>query len=86
MSHIRVLICRVDDDKDDEMSELASFDLPQVDVTTLRPQTALDDLEASVQERGYTILRRLFEAQWEQIDESLAEQYRQGFSPSRDKG
>jgi hypothetical protein len=28
MSHIRVLICRVDDPATDEMAELAAFDLP----------------------------------------------------------
>jgi hypothetical protein len=28
MSHIRVLICRVDDPSTDTMTELASFDLP----------------------------------------------------------
>jgi len=28
MSHIRVLICRVDDPASDQMTELAAFDLP----------------------------------------------------------
>jgi len=35
MSHLRALICRVDDNDPERMVELASFDMPEVDVTTL---------------------------------------------------
>jgi len=45
MSHIRVLICRVDDPTTDHMTELAAFDMPTPDVATLEPTTTLDDLE-----------------------------------------
>src|SRR3712207_2607705 len=45
MSHIRVLICRVDDPASDQMTELAAFDLPATDVSTLQPETALDALQ-----------------------------------------
>ena len=45
MSHIRVLICRVDDPASDQMTALAAFDLPETDLTTIKPETALDDLE-----------------------------------------
>ena len=44
MSHIRVLICRVDDPASEQMTELAAFDLPTADVSTLQPETALDEL------------------------------------------
>jgi hypothetical protein len=44
MSHIRVLVCRVDDPHSDQMTELTAFDLPPADGTTLRPETALDEL------------------------------------------
>jgi hypothetical protein len=44
MCHSRVLICRVDDPASDQLTELAAFDLPQTDLTTLKPETALDDL------------------------------------------
>jgi hypothetical protein len=81
MSHLRVLICRVDDNDSDRMMELASFDMPEVDVTTLDGETALDDLEATTNEVGHEILRRLLQAQWEAVDEELAGQYRQRFSP-----
>jgi hypothetical protein len=56
MSHIRVLICRVDDPASDQMTELAAFDLPKTDVATLKPETALDELETTTQETGNAVL------------------------------
>ncbi len=82
MSHIRVLICRVDDPTSDRMTELAAFDLPATDVAALQPETALDDLETTTQETGNAILRRTLQAQWDLIDADLTEQHRQAFSPS----
>ena len=82
MSHIRVIVCRVDDPASDQMTELAAFDLPATDVTALQPETALDDLEATTQETGNAILRRTLQAQWDLIDAELTEQHRQAFSPS----
>ena len=82
MSHIRVLVCRVDDPDSDQMTELAAFDLPASDVTALQPDTALDELEMTTQETGNAILRRTLQAQWDIIDAELTEQYRQSLSPS----
>ena len=82
MSHIRVLVCRVDDPDSDQMIELAAFDLPASDVTALQPDTALDELEMTTQETGTAILRRTLQAQWDIIDTELTEQHRQSFSPS----
>ena len=82
MSHIRVLICRVDDPASDQMTELAAFDLPETDVTTLKPETALDALETTTQTTGNAILQRALQAQWDVIDDQLAAQHRQSFSPS----
>ena len=62
MRRIRVLICSVDEELPDELTELAAFDLPTPDVTTLRPEAALDDLETTTQETGNAILRRLLQA------------------------
>ena len=83
MSHIRVLICRVDDPTSETMTELAAFDLPHADVPMLQPETALDELERTTHTTGNAILRRLFQAQWEQIDTQLTEQHRLSFSPCR---
>jgi len=53
------------------MSELACFDLATPDVASLQPETALDVLEATTQETGTAILRRLLHAQWEEINAAL---------------
>ena len=82
MRHIRVLICQVDDDTPDLMTELACFDLPTPDVTTLQPETALDALEATTQEIGTTILRRLLHAQWDEIDAALVAQHCAQMAPA----
>ncbi len=52
MSHIRVIVCRVDDTASDQMTELAAFDLPATDVAALQPETALDELETTTDETG----------------------------------
>ncbi len=81
MRRIRVLICSIDEATPDEMTELAAFDLPTTDVTTFRPETALDDLETTTHETGNAILRRVLQAQWETIDAQLTEDHRQRFAP-----
>ena len=82
MSHIRVIVCRVDDPASDQMTELAAFDLPPTDVAALQPETALDELETTTQETGNAILRRTLQAQWDLIDAELTDQHRQRFFPS----
>ena len=81
MSHLRVLICRVDDEDLGKMTELASFDVPEADVGQLKAETALDELEATSGKVGHAVVRHLLEAQWEKIDAKLVEEYRQSFSP-----
>ena len=56
MSHIRVLICRVDDPASDHMTQLAAFDLPAPDPTALQPATALDKLETTTHETGNAVV------------------------------
>ncbi len=71
MRHIRALVCQVEDGTPDHMTELACFDLATPDIATLHSETALDALEATTQETGNAILRRLLHAQWDQIDAAL---------------
>lgn len=82
MSHFRLLLCRVEDDNPDQMTEVASFDLPQTDMSQLNPQTALDLLEQQTFHSGNAVLQRLFQAQWEEVDAHLTQQARRDFSPS----
>src|SRR3712207_1774359 len=81
MSHIRVLICQVDQPASDQMTELAAFDLPAPDIATLQPITALDDLETVTYQTGHAILRRLLQAQWDIIDAALVGEHRQDLLP-----
>jgi len=67
MSHVRLLICRVDDvnDADEQMTELARVDLPAVPGAI---GSTLDTLERQVAVVGQRVLGRLMELQWEEID------------------
>ena len=56
MRRIRVLICTIEEDMPDEMTERACFDLPATDITALEPETALDEFEATIHETGNAIL------------------------------
>lgn len=83
MSRLRVLICRVDDEKHpDQMTELYQFDLPDVDPEQLRPETALDEMEDGVLTIGQDVMRHLLKSQWEEVDKLLVKQYQERFSPS----
>jgi hypothetical protein len=82
MSRIRILVVKVDDDNPDKMAELASFDMPEMDLDTLKPETALDDLEASTYEIGTAALKKVLQARWEEMDKQLADASRQSFPPS----
>ncbi len=73
MSHIRVLICRVDDEE--RMTEVAAFELANGDEVRREAAHALDDLELRTHRTGNAILRRLLQAQWALIDSALADQY-----------
>src|SRR5512134_1784687 len=81
MRRIQVVIHEVDDASTEPPKQLASFDLPQADLASLRPETALDDLEATTHQVGNAILRRTLQAQWDVLDAALAEQYRTRLSP-----
>jgi hypothetical protein len=71
----------VEDEKSQEMTELHRFDLPAVEVEKLSPETALDELEKSMLEKGQKITGYLLRQQWVDIDEELVEKYQQAFPP-----
>jgi hypothetical protein len=82
MSHLRVLICRVDDEASpDQMMELHSIDLPAVEPEQMPPETALDELETEVLAVGQDVMRHLMKSQWEEVDRLLVEAYQRRFSP-----
>src|SRR5262245_56155611 len=77
MSHCRVLLCRVDDPVSKQMTELATFEFPTADVSTLQPATAMDELETSTRETPNSSLRRVLQAQQDSIDAELTECHHQ---------
>ena len=82
MSHLRVLICRVEDEtQPDQMTELHSIDLPGLDLGQMQAETALDELETEVLTVGQNVMRHLMKLQWEEVDRLLVEAYQQRFSP-----
>jgi hypothetical protein len=65
MSHLYVLICRVDEEVE-EMTELASIDL--LAGTASWSAAPLDAVEAQVATTGQHLLARLCELAWDEID------------------
>jgi hypothetical protein len=72
VSHLRVLICRVDD-ADEQMTELASLDLPAVPARWAA--APLDAVEASVARAGQDLLARLCEFRWDAVDAQAVSAY-----------
>lgn len=85
MSRLRVIICRVDDQTENQMTELASFEVPEVEVSRLSAATGLDHLESNTLTVGQQGLRGLLIAQWQEVDQALVAAQRQDFSPRPDK-
>jgi hypothetical protein len=83
MSRIRILVCRIDDMHPDHLTEIATFDLPQVELTALTAEAALDTLEATTMQAGHTVLRAAFQAQWEELDAHLVDAYCRRFPPDQ---
>ena len=82
MSHLRLLICQVEESNGVEtMTELHSFDLPAADPSHLKPQSALDQLESETLEIGRKVERQLLSAQWEELDRMLVTEYKHRFPP-----
>jgi hypothetical protein len=83
MSHLRLLLCRVEDEQHpDQMTQLAAVDLPETQLSDLTQQTCLDTLEERTLQAGQALMGPLLEAQWNEVDTLLTQQIRQDFSPS----
>ena len=81
MSHLSILICRVDDESQPErLTELDRIDVSREDVHCLQKETALDDLEAQTLAKGHEVMRHLLVRQWESVEEQLVAGC-QGLSP-----
>ena len=78
MSHLCVLICRVEDE-DDALTELACVDLPPVRAHWA--DAPLDTLEAQVATAGTHLLARLCELQWDAVDAEAVARYVAAHAP-----
>ena len=63
MSQLRVLICRVDENDENKLTEIARFAVPEKKVGQLEAETALDELEEQTHQVGQQVLRQLLQAQ-----------------------
>ena len=82
MSHLRILIVRVADEKQPEQTtELQRIDLPAPDPSQLAPETALDHLETTTLDTGQTVMRHLLVDQWQALDQLLVGSHQQLFPP-----
>lgn len=83
MSRLGVVICRVEDKgANEQMTEVARFDLAETDVATVAPGTGLDVIEDATHQAGQAILRRLLQAQWEAVDAAAVAAQRRSFPPA----
>jgi len=87
MSRLRIVIQRIDDDTPNErITELDRIDVSPLDARFLEQETALDHLEAQTLAHGHAVMRRLLVRQWERVDDPLADNYRELFSPVPGEG
>lgn len=78
MAHIRILVCRVDDDTGTaRMTELAAIDLPSPSGANRHTEATLDALEATTLNLGHAALQAALLAQWELLDARLVDTYLQ---------
>ena len=82
MSHLRLLLCRVEEDPNEQVTQLAAVDLPETQLSALNAQTCLDTLEERTLQAGHALMGHLFEAQWNEVDTLLTQKTRQDFPPS----
>ena len=82
MSHLRLLLCRVEDGQPDKTTQIAAVDLPEARLEDFTKETCLDLLEDRTLHAGHAMMRPLFRAQWNEVDTLLTQQTRQAFSPS----
>jgi hypothetical protein len=81
MKKFRVLICEVDERDEDQMREVASFEIAGPVLAELMPGQSLDELESRTAQVGQQVLKRLLEVQWDALDEQVAQAERHDFPP-----
>jgi hypothetical protein len=88
MTSFRVVIQRVEREQGqpERVTDLDQIELPAPDARLLHKETALDHLEAQTLASGHEVMRSLLTRQWERLDQQLADNYRELFSPLCSEG
>jgi hypothetical protein len=79
MSRFRIVLQRIDDDE--RVTELDRIDVPAPAVSSLKKETALDQLETQTLASGHEVMRHLLVRQWERVDQLLVDQHQELFPP-----
>jgi hypothetical protein len=82
MSRLCLLICRVDEEHPDQLTQLKRLDLPASAASQHPPATTLDALEAETLSVGHQVMRCLLEEQWRELDAEATATYQRSFPPS----
>ena len=78
MSQLVMMIARIDQiDNPEKMIELWRQVMPAPDLSEMKPEQYLDEMESQVEEVGWEAMRHLMVEQWRQTDERLVKQFRQ---------
>jgi hypothetical protein len=78
MSQLVMMIAKIDQiDNPEQMTELWRQAMPMPNLSEMKPEHYLDEMESQVEEIGWAAMRQLIVEQWRQSDELLVEQFRQ---------
>ena len=78
MSQLIVMIAKIDGvDNPETLVEVWRGAMPEADLSRVRPEHYVDELENAVMEIGWEAMRHLLEEQWRLMDNLLVEQFRQ---------
>ena len=78
MSQLILMIAKIDQiDNPEKMTELWRQSMPTPNVSEMKQEHYLDEMESQVEEIGWAAMRQMMVEQWRQTDELLVEQFRQ---------
>lgn len=78
MSQLVLMIAKIDQfDNPEKMTELFRQAMPVLNLSEMKPENYLDNLESQVEETGMILMRHLLVEQWKLADKLLVEQYQQ---------
>lgn len=78
MSQLIVMIAKIDElDKPETLTEVWRRAMPEIELSRVKPEHYVNELESMVTEIGWEAMRHMMEEQWRLADSLLVEQFRQ---------